>query len=64
MGQGSCPDIPGLTKPFRTGSDPLVWIREGDILIIVPLSFQEERCNIIYRYTGPRVEWLKRNRYL
>ena len=56
MGQGSCPDIPGLPKPFRTGSDPLVWIREGDILIIVPLSFQEERCDIIYRYTGPRVE--------
>jgi len=41
-----------------------VWIREGDILIIVPWSFQDERCDIIYRYTGPQVEWLKRNRYL
>ncbi|MDD1662609.1 MAG: translation initiation factor eIF-1A [Methanomicrobiales archaeon] len=41
-----------------------VWIREGDILIIVPWSFQDERCDIIYRYTGPQVEWLKRNGYL
>jgi translation initiation factor 1A len=37
---------------------------EGDILIIVPWSFQDERCDIIYRYTGPQVKWLKQNRYL
>ncbi len=30
-----------------------VWIREGDFLIVVPWSFQDERCDIIYRYTGP-----------
>ncbi len=41
-----------------------VWIREGDILIVVPWSFQDEKCDIIYRYTGPQVEWLRRNKYL
>jgi len=41
-----------------------VWIREGDILIVVPWSFQDEKCDIIYRYTRPQVEWLRRNRYL
>ena len=41
-----------------------VWIREGDILIVIPWTFQDEKCDIIYRYTGPQVEWLRRNNYL
>ena len=41
-----------------------VWIREGDILIVVPWSFQDDKADIIYRYTGPQVEWLRRNGYL
>ena len=41
-----------------------IWIREGDILIVIPWSFQDDKCDIIYRYTGPQVEWLRRNWYL
>lgn len=41
-----------------------VWIREGDILIVIPWSFQDDKCDIIYRYTGPQVEWLRKNGYL
>lgn len=41
-----------------------VWIREGDVLIVIPWSFQDEKCDIIYRYTKPQVEWLRRNNYL
>jgi translation initiation factor 1A len=41
-----------------------IWIREGDILIVVPWSFQDDKCDIVYRYTGPQVEWLRRNGYL
>ena len=41
-----------------------VWIREGDILVVIPWSFQDDKCDIIYRYTGPQVEWLRRNGYL
>jgi translation initiation factor 1A len=31
-----------------------VWIREGDSLLIVPWSFQDERCDIVYGIPGPR----------
>jgi translation initiation factor 1A len=40
------------------------WIREGDILIIVPWSFQDEKCDISYRYLPPQAEWLRKNNYL
>jgi translation initiation factor 1A len=41
-----------------------VWIREGDTLIVTPWSFQDEKCDIIYRYMPPQVDWLRRNRYI
>ncbi|PWR70646.1 translation initiation factor eIF-1A [Methanospirillum lacunae] len=41
-----------------------VWIREGDILIVIPWNFQDDKADIIYRYTRPQVEWLKKNGYL
>jgi len=41
-----------------------VWIREGDILIIIPWSFQDDKSDIIYRYTAPQVDWLHRFGYL
>ncbi len=40
------------------------WIREGDIVIITPWSFQDEKCDISYRYTPPQRDWLKRNKYI
>jgi translation initiation factor 1A len=39
-------------------------IPEGDLLIVVPWSFQDEKCDISYRYTRPQVEWLQRNGHL
>jgi translation initiation factor 1A len=33
-----------------------VWIREGDLLIVVPWSFQDGKCDTIYRSTGSQVE--------
>lgn len=41
-----------------------VWIREGDILIVIPWDFQDDKADIIYRYTRPQVEWLKKSGYL
>jgi translation initiation factor 1A len=41
-----------------------VWIREGDILIVIPWNFQDDKADIIYRYTRPQVEWLEKNGYL
>ncbi|AGK60377.1 translation initiation factor 1A (aeIF-1A) [Archaeoglobus sulfaticallidus PM70-1] len=41
-----------------------IWIREGDIVIIVPWPFQKSRADIVWRYTIPQVEWLEKNGYL
>ncbi|MFA5614287.1 MAG: translation initiation factor eIF-1A [Methanoculleus sp.] len=41
-----------------------LWIREGDLLIVVPWSFQDEKCDIVYRYVGAQVDWLKRRNLL
>ena len=40
------------------------WIREGDIIIITPWSWQDEKCDISYRYTPPQRDWLRRNKYI
>lgn len=37
-----------------------VWIREGDVVIIIPWSFQDEKAEVVFRYTAPQVAWLKR----
>jgi len=41
-----------------------VWIREGDILIVISWNFQDKKCDIVYQYAGPQVEWLRRTNYL
>ncbi|MFY1644526.1 translation initiation factor eIF-1A [Methanoculleus bourgensis] len=41
-----------------------LWIREGDLLIVVPWSFQDEKCDIVYRYVRAQVDWLKRRNLL
>jgi translation initiation factor 1A len=41
-----------------------VWIREGDTLIVTPWSFQDGKCDIIYRYLKPQTDWLRRNRLI
>jgi len=41
-----------------------VWIREGDVIIVVPWSFQNEKADIIWKYTAPQVNWLERKGFL
>ncbi len=41
-----------------------IWIREGDVIIIVPWSFQNEKANIIWKYSAPQVNWLERKGFL
>lgn len=41
-----------------------IWIREGDVIIIVPWSFQNEKADIIWKYTPPQVNWLERKGFL
>ncbi len=41
-----------------------IWIREGDVIIIVPWSFQNEKADIIWKYSAPQVNWLERKGFL
>ncbi len=38
-----------------------MWIREGDLLIVKPWSFQDEKADIEYRYTRTQISYLKRS---
>ncbi len=42
-----------------------VWIRDNDVVIIAPWDFgNEERGDILWRYTIPQVQWLKDNKHI
>lgn len=40
------------------------WIREGDIVIAVPWDIQNEKADVIWKYTRPQVNWLERKGFL
>ncbi len=39
-------------------------IREGDIVIAAPWSFQDSKADVIWKYTRPQVNWLERKGFL
>jgi translation initiation factor 1A len=41
-----------------------MWIREGDLVIIQPWEFQDEKANIQYRYTRTQAMYLSRKKML
>ncbi len=41
-----------------------MWIREGDLVIVKPWEFQDEKGDIIYRYTKTQAAYLSRNHML
>jgi len=41
-----------------------IWIREGDVVIVVPWAFQDEKADVVWRYTGPQVDYLERKGFL
>jgi translation initiation factor 1A len=38
-----------------------VWIRENDVVIVKLWDFQPTKGDIVWRYLGNQVEWLRRN---
>ena len=52
----------------RTGRPQLEammdFVREGDVVIIIPWEFQNEKADVVWRYTGPQVDWLQRKGFL
>jgi translation initiation factor 1A len=41
-----------------------VWLRAGDVMVMVPWSSQDDKADIVWRYQGTQVEWLKKSGYL
>jgi translation initiation factor 1A len=37
-----------------------MWIREGDLLIVKPWQFQEDKADIVFRYTKTESSYLSR----
>ena len=37
-----------------------MWIREGDLLVVKPWDFQDEKCDILHRYTKTEAGYLSR----
>jgi len=41
-----------------------VWIRVADLVLIKPWTVQSnERCDVVWRYTGTQANWLKKKGY-
>lgn len=41
-----------------------MWIREGDLLILKPWDFQDEKADILYRYTKTQSTYLSRKKMI
>jgi translation initiation factor 1A len=37
-----------------------MWIREGDLVIIRPWDFQNDKCDVVFRYTKTQASYLSR----
>lgn len=41
-----------------------LWVRQEDIVLVSPWPFQDERGDIVHRYTRAQAAWLEKNGYL
>jgi len=41
-----------------------LWLREGDIVIVEPWEFDDEKGDVLFKYNPTQVDWLKRKGYL
>lgn len=41
-----------------------LWLREGDIILIEPWEFDNEKGDIIFKYNPSAVQWLRNKGYL
>ena len=48
--------IPGKMRRVR--------VHDGDVIIVIPWSFQNEKADVIWKYTSPQVNWLERKGFL
>ncbi|MBU3913521.1 MAG: translation initiation factor eIF-1A [Nanoarchaeota archaeon] len=41
-----------------------LWLREGDVVLVEPWEFDNEKGDVVFKYTPTAVEWLKKKGYL
>jgi len=41
-----------------------LWLREGDVVIVEPWEFDDEKGSIIFKYFPSQVQWLRNKGYL
>ena len=41
-----------------------LWLREGDVVIVEPWEFDDEKGDVIFKYTPTAVQWLRNKGYL
>jgi len=41
-----------------------LWLREGDVVIIEPWEFDDEKGDVLFKYNPTQIDWLKRKGYL
>ncbi|MGC8580820.1 MAG: translation initiation factor eIF-1A [Thermoplasmata archaeon] len=41
-----------------------MWVRDGDLVILKPWSYQDEKAEIVYRYTKTEANYLSRRKLL
>ena len=41
-----------------------LWVRQDDVVLVSPWPFQDERGDIVHRYTRAQAGWLDKNGYL
>jgi translation initiation factor 1A len=53
----------GQERQFRIPGKLLkkVWIRENDVIVVKLWDFQPTKGDVVWRYLGNQVEWLRRN---
>ncbi|MHA1681527.1 MAG: translation initiation factor eIF-1A [Promethearchaeota archaeon] len=59
-----CDDEKRRMARIRGKNRRRMWTRVGDIVIVSPWDFQDEKCDIMYRYNKREVSWLERNGHL
>lgn len=41
-----------------------LWLREGDVVIVEPWEFDNEKGDVLYKYNPAQVDWLRKKGYL
>ena len=40
-----------------------LWLREGDVVLVEPWEFDNEKGDVIFKYTPSAIEWLRKKGY-